>query len=135
MSMKTDPFADLPDGPAKDAAYAVQNRMSGWITQSVDELKKELAEKSGTAISNMTKEVTKQFDDALASADQKLANIQKNLTALKVSFQEANLKKMAEDLEQTIKDHEAAVAEQRAKIKGYGQMVGVIAQKALMAAL
>lgn len=133
--MKTDPFADLPESAAKDAAYAVQNRMSGWITQTVDDLKNELGKKSELAIGNMTREVTRQFDDALGSADQKLVAIKNNLSELRVSFQDANLKKMADDLEQVIKEHEQAVAEQRAKIKGYGEMAGVLAKKSLMAAL
>jgi paraquat-inducible protein B len=133
--MKTDPFADLPDSPAKDAAYAVQNRMSDWINREVDSLKQQMTEKAGTAINKMTGEVTRQFDDALASADRKLATIQQNLAALKLTFSDARLTKLADDLEQAIKEHEAAVAEQRAKIQGYGQLAGTIAQKALVAAL
>jgi len=133
--MKTDPFADLPDGPAKDAAYAVQARMTEWINGEVDDLKKYLAGKAGMAIDQMTAEVTTQFDNVLASADQKLADIQKNLAALKPKFTDPGLQKMAADLEQAIKDHEAAVSEQRAKLNSYGQAVGVMAQKALMAAL
>src|SRR5262245_4130140 len=116
--MKTDPFADLPESPAKTAAYAVQARMSGWITQTVDDLKKDLAANAETAVKQMTAEVTRQFDEALASADQKLMTIQQKLAALRVNFVDANLKEMADNLDKVIKEHEKAVEEQRKQVQG-----------------
>src|SRR5436190_20506589 len=74
--MKTDPFADLPESDAKRAAYAVRNQMSNWIDHEVAKLKKDMTDKAGEAIQNMTRDVTREFEQVLSSADAKLADVQ-----------------------------------------------------------
>ena len=133
--MNTDPFADLQDSDVKQAAYAVQARMSVWIDSHVQSLKAEMAAKATLAAAQVTQEVQSKFEQVLRTADTQLAAIESNLSTLTVGFTDPGLKEQSERLQLAIQAHKLAIREQKEKIRQYGQMVGSAVQAAVKMAV
>lgn len=132
----TDPFADLKlDPDVKQAADAVRTRMSSWIDAQITDLKTTMTANAATAATQASAKVQGAFTQVLTDADGQLANIQKNLAAISVNFTDAGLKAQSDQLQKAIEAHQTAVNQQKAQIQQYGQLVGTVVQKALLAAL
>lgn len=137
--MQTKPFDDLDvDDNVKKAANDVWDRMNSMIDSKVNELKVQMTKNAGVASQKAAQDAQTQLTSALDAVDKQVSNIQQALAAISANpifTGDAALVQQSKTLQDAITAGQSAISAQRAQVQQYGQLVGGLIQKSLMAAL
>ena len=133
--MNVDPFADLQlDPQVKQAADSVRATMSTWIDGQVNNLTTQMNARAATVANAVTLQAQTELTRILNESDNSLDLIEKQLKAITANFTDPGLKVQSDRLQAAIDAHQAAVAQQKAQVQQFGQLIGTVIQKALTSA-